>query len=1247
MTHFSNTSLYALTVKQPSATIDAIPGDFLGSGKQQILTANGSRLSLFEVSRRQKGFAELFSQDVFAIIRRIGKFRLAGGTKDFIAITTDSGLLVTYEYMPDEQEFRTIHSETYGKSGVRRVVPGEYLAIDPKGRAMMIASTEKNKLVYILTRRGQMNIGISSPLEAHKPQTLVYAMIGLDVGYDNPTFAVLELDYSACETDPTGDLYNDLQMDLVYYELDLGLNHVVRKWSEHVDRSSNILFRVPGGDGLPSGVLCCGEDNISYRRIFNSRSSVHRLAIPRREGATEDPYRKRIIVAGTLYTLKGGEFFHLLQTDDGDVFKVTFDAPNGIVERIKIRVFDTLPVATSICILKAGFIYIACESGDRILYELDSLGDSGDEPWFDSSQFPSDPAKPFAVPYFRPRPLTNLIPVEFVPSMNPILDMQVANPTMEDAPQIYTVNGTGSRSTFRTTRNALEVLDLIESSLPQNASKVWTTRLAVDDEFDTLIILCLHSRTLILKIGEDVDEATNTGFLTETNTLGIQQFGHDGIVQIHPRGMRGVLGMEFPNDESEAMHGGRFIDWAAPEHRTIVACTANNRQIAVALSSGEINYFECDPDGDFAMADDYIAIESTVTCLAIPEVPEGRIRANVLAVGCSDRSVRVYSTVPDATGVTLQSISVQSLTAPATDLTISYMVDKSSAGYGQYLHIGLQSGVYIRSTLAETTGEIGDTRRRFLGPEPVTFARIIAAGEPAVVAMTSRPWLCYTNPRSKTLQLTPINYIPFKSAWNFEGSQFKGIICVSGNELRIFSVNNVVDNFVYEVIPLKHTPRKLVANHDQGLFYVIQSDSNTMDLDTRKTLIKQAKTTQNGADIIKAPETEDGAEGHNASDESDEFPPVEFGWPKAPGKWASCIQVVDPVTDKAVVHTEHLHHNQSALSAALVAFESLGENTMFLAVGVAQDLQLNPIQFSTASVQLWQLSPNGRTMHLYSETPMTNLPRALLAFKGKLAVGAGRDLMLYDCGTKALLRKAFAPNCVPNHINGLKTQGGRLVVSDQSQSVTYVVHKEQAYPQRLIPFVDDTVARWTTCAEMVDYETVVGGDKFGNLWVVRCPSNVSESSDEPNDGQHLTQDKKYLAGTPNRLNLVAHYFANDIPMAIQKTNLISGGERIIFWAGLQGTLGVLIPFSSRRQHKMFQQLELLLQTADPPISGRSHLAFRSYYTPSKCVIDGDLCERFLVFGRDKRESIAGQLAGGWTSDMIDDAIWLQRALYSF
>lgn len=662
-------------------------------------------------------------------------------------------------------------------------MPGEYLAVDPKGRAIMLASVEKNKLVYILTRSGETKIEISSPLEAHKPQTLVYYLLGLDVGYDNPVFAALELDYSNVENDPTGEAYKEVEKELVYYELDLGLNHIVRKWSEPVDRSANMLFRVPGGPNAPSGVLCCGEDNISYRRIFNKSSSVHRLAIPRREGATEDPNRRRMIVAGTLYSLKGGDFFYLLQTEDGDVFKVTFDAPGGVVNSIKIKYFDTIPLATSICILKAGFVFCATESGDRIFYELESLGDDGDDPEFDSSQFPVDPTEPYAPPFFRPRPLKNLTPVDVLDSMNPIMDMEVANYAEEDAPQIYTVCGTGARSTFRTTRNALEVLDLIESPLPQQATGVWTTKLTVDDEHDSIIVLCLISRTLVLKIGEDVDQATNTGFIEDTTTLGVQQFGEDCIIQIHPRGIRHIQGLQFANDDA-AGETVSLTDWQAPVHRTVVAYAANNRQVAVALSSGEIYYFECDSDGSLAKAEEELSLEHTVTCIAIPDVPEGHVRSSWMAVGTSDQSIRIYNLSPDNEGNILVNISLQQVSSQPCALAINNMKDNSPNGYSQYLHIGLRSGVYIRSILEDYSGEIGATRRRFLGPAPVRFARITAAGDPAVIVMTSRPWLSYAHPQTGTFCTTPLNYMPFEAAWNFEGSAFKGVICVNANELR-------------------------------------------------------------------------------------------------------------------------------------------------------------------------------------------------------------------------------------------------------------------------------------------------------------------------------------------------------------------------------------------------------------------------------------------------------------------------------
>ena len=58
-------------------------------------------------------------------------------------VGSDSGRIVILEFELDSNRFVKIHQETFGKTGVRRIVPGEYLATDPKGRAIMIGAVEK------------------------------------------------------------------------------------------------------------------------------------------------------------------------------------------------------------------------------------------------------------------------------------------------------------------------------------------------------------------------------------------------------------------------------------------------------------------------------------------------------------------------------------------------------------------------------------------------------------------------------------------------------------------------------------------------------------------------------------------------------------------------------------------------------------------------------------------------------------------------------------------------------------------------------------------------------------------------------------------------------------------------------------------------------------------------------------------------------------------------------------------------
>lgn len=128
---------------------------------------------------------------------------------DYAIVGSDSGRIVILDYDPKTSSFVKVHQETYGKSGARRIVPGQYLATDPKGRSVMVAAMEKAKLVYILNRDVAANLTISSPLEAHKNAAIIHHIVGLDVGFENPMFAALEVDYTESDQDPTGEAFNN------------------------------------------------------------------------------------------------------------------------------------------------------------------------------------------------------------------------------------------------------------------------------------------------------------------------------------------------------------------------------------------------------------------------------------------------------------------------------------------------------------------------------------------------------------------------------------------------------------------------------------------------------------------------------------------------------------------------------------------------------------------------------------------------------------------------------------------------------------------------------------------------------------------------------------------------------------------------------------------------------------------------------------------------------------------------------
>lgn len=74
---------------------------------------------------------------------------------------------------------------------------------------------------------------------------------------------------------------------------------------------------------------------------------------------------------------------------------------------------------------------------------------------------------------------------------------------------------------------------------------------------------------------------------------------------------------------------------------------------------------------------------------------------------------------------------------------------------------------------------------------------------------------------------------------------------------------------------------------------------------------------------------------------------------------------------------------------------------------------------------------------------------------------------------------------IPTFITTLNASGDRIYVGDNQHSFHYV--KYRAAENQMYAFADDTTPRWLTAAQPLDYNTIAGADKFGNI-VVRARS---------------------------------------------------------------------------------------------------------------------------------------------------------------
>lgn len=117
------------------------------------------------------------------------------------------------------------------------------------------------------------------------------------------------------------------------------------------------------------------------------------------------------------------------------------------------------------------------------------------------------------------------------------------------------------------------------------------------------------------------------------------------------------------------------------------------------------------------------------------------------------------------------------------------------------------------------------------------------------------------------------------------------------------------------------------------------------------------------------------------------------------------------------------------------------------------------------------------------------------------------------------------------------------------------------------------------------------------------------------------------------MDLVFHFYTGETITSIKKGSLIPSGNEALIYSTILGSIGGLLPLTTRHDQDFFLHLEMFIRQYDPSLIGREQLHFRSTFVPVKDVVDGDLCELYPLLKPETQRKIASEL-GRTVSEVI-------------
>ena len=719
-----------VTIKQSTTVSQSIVGNFISPNKTDLIIVKGiSKLELirielsvspsFSTSAPPVQYETLISLETFSHIRKIAPMKDTFTKKDNFVVLSDSGKIVIFEVDINKKKFIRINQEIYGKTGCRRVTPGEYLAIDNKSRAIMIGGIEKEKFVYIfkeidvnlvpnanfeenrnLTKNSE-NLNkkiISSPLEVFTPQNICYDIIAIDVGYTNPIFASIEVKYNSTQ-DWISNNYemNDetkYQKKLSLYQVEIKNNYVIKLFQHPIDNSAYSLFPI---DYEKKGNLSQNKF-LQGNFIIFCKGFFYLMKIKENKISKEEKYyfennnNSIIIINKSVYINQANdaeEFNLLCQSQVGKIYHINFKINSKPIEiyNISINIIHTCPPGSTMAII-GNFLYLGKETSDSEIYLISTANISNES---------------------KTQTLS-LVKQKNIDSLNSLIDFKYGNYDSSGLQKFFAISGNKDESYLKSLniKTIYNVSSLSTNKIPAQPLNMWALKKNYEDDFDSFVVFSFVNKTLVYEIDhtdKTLKELKNNFFETKLPSLHVSIVKDNSYLQVLPNGILHI------KTEKKTT----FLKSSS----TINCASATTNQLVVGLENKELLYFEFD---NSLNKPDIKVIGKKISFVEFCPIDEGIFKSKYIAICIDDSTINILSLEKDKLFFMASTIKI-----PDNVASMKIIQNDKHYSHSFMAFVGLTNGVLVMINFSRAPGNTQfqtQIQTKFIGEEDLKLYKL-------------------------------------------------------------------------------------------------------------------------------------------------------------------------------------------------------------------------------------------------------------------------------------------------------------------------------------------------------------------------------------------------------------------------------------------------------------------------------------------------------------------------------------------